>query len=79
MRRFAPLIKKTYRSGPAGTHFLIGGVSLLKPINIGGHAAYQKRVLDQLCKYYPDAASSLPASTWDKALRFRESIRWEKE
>lgn len=70
MRRSAPLIKKAYRSGAAGTDFSIGGVSLLKPINIGGHAAYQNRVLEQLLKYYPDAASSLPASTWEIMEKF---------
>lgn len=36
----------------------------MKPINSGGHAAYQNHVLTQLRKYYPDAPSSLPASTW---------------
>ena len=42
----------------------------MKPINIGGHAAYQKRVLTQLRKYYPDAAHSLPASTWEIMEKF---------
>ena len=36
----------------------------MKPINTGGHSAYQDRVLDQLRKYYPDAANSLSSSTW---------------
>ena len=36
----------------------------MKPYNPGGHSAYQDRVLAQLRKYYPDAVSSLPASTW---------------
>ena len=36
----------------------------MKPYNSGGHSAYQDRVLAQLRKYYPDAVSSLPASTW---------------
>ncbi|MCQ2088501.1 MAG: hypothetical protein MJZ37_10655 [Bacilli bacterium] len=36
----------------------------MKPINIGGHAAYQNRVLTQLRKYYPDATDSLPDSSW---------------
>lgn len=36
----------------------------MKPYNPGGHAAYQERVLALLRKYYPDAASSLPPSTW---------------
>ena len=42
----------------------------MKPVNVGGHAAYQDRVLSQLRKYYPDAASSLPAHTWDIMERF---------
>ena len=42
---------------------MIGG-DFLKPYNPGGHSAYQDRVLAQLRKYYPDAVSSLPASTW---------------
>ena len=37
----------------------------MKPVNIGGHAAYQKLVLEQLCKYYPNALISLDASTWE--------------
>lgn len=36
----------------------------MKPVNIGGHSAYQNRVLSQLHKYYPDAVTSLPSSTW---------------
>ena len=36
----------------------------MKPINIGGHSAYQDRILTQLRKYYPNAATSLPSSTW---------------
>ena len=35
----------------------------MKPINISGHSAYQERVLTQLRKYYPNAAS-LSSSTW---------------
>ena len=42
----------------------------MKPVNVGGHAAYQDRVLSQLRKYYPDAASSLPAHTWDIMEKF---------
>lgn len=37
----------------------------MKPINTGGHPTYQKRVLTQLRKYYPDAVMSLSSSTWD--------------
>lgn len=36
----------------------------MKPVNIGGHSAYQERVLTQLRKYYPNAATSLSSSTW---------------
>ena len=36
----------------------------MKPVNTGGHSAYQERVLTQLHKYYPDAATSLSSSTW---------------
>lgn len=49
---------------------MIGGVSKLKPVNIGGHAAYQNRVLAQLRKYYPDAVHSLPAPTWEIMEKF---------
>ena len=37
----------------------------MKPVNAGGHSAYQERVLTQLRKYYPDAATSLSSSTWN--------------
>lgn len=69
MRRFAPLINKAIRSGAAGIDFLIGG-DLLKPYNPGGHSAYQEHVLAQLRKYYPDAVSSLPASSWQIMEKF---------
>lgn len=36
----------------------------MKPINIGGHSTYQERVLTQLRKYYPNAATSLFPSSW---------------
>lgn len=42
----------------------------MKPINIGGHSAYQDRVLTQLRKYYPDAANSLSSSTWQILEKF---------
>lgn len=43
----------------------------MKPCyNPGSHAAYQNLVLTQLRKYYPDAADSLPASTWDIMEKF---------
>lgn len=37
----------------------------MKPVNVGGHPAYQKRVLTQLRKYYPDADTSFNAVTWE--------------
>ncbi|MDE7185113.1 MAG: hypothetical protein K2O40_11735 [Lachnospiraceae bacterium] len=40
----------------------------MKPINVGGHSAYQNRVLTQLLKYYPDAATSLSSSACNKNL-----------
>ena len=42
----------------------------MKPINIGGHSAYQNRVLTQLRKYYPDAVTSLSPSTWQILEKF---------
>ena len=42
----------------------------MKPINIGGHPAYQNRVLTQLRKYYPNASTSLPDSTWQILEKF---------
>lgn len=42
----------------------------MKPVDFGGHSAYQDRVLKQLRKYYPDAASSLPPSTWEIMEKF---------
>ena len=42
----------------------------MKPVNTGGHSAYQERVLTQLHKYYPDASSSLSSSTWDILEKF---------
>ena len=42
----------------------------MKPINISGHSAYQERVLTQLRKYYPNAASSLSSSTWQILNKF---------
>ena len=42
----------------------------MKPSTSGGHSAYQDLVLMQLRKYYPDAADSLPSSTWEIMERF---------
>lgn len=65
-----PLISKVICPAQPEHTFGIGGAFLLKPVNVGGHAAYQDRVLSQLRKYYPDAASSLPAHTWDIMEKF---------
>ena len=35
----------------------------MKPVNIGGHPAYQDRVLALMREYYPDP-DSFPDSTW---------------
>lgn len=42
----------------------------MKPINVGGHSAYQDRVLNQLRKYYPNAINSLSSSTWQILEKF---------
>ena len=42
----------------------------MKPINIGGHSAYQDQVLYQLRKYYPDALNSLSSDTWQILEKF---------
>lgn len=42
----------------------------MKPINTGGHATYQNRVLIQLRKYYPDADVAFDSSTWDVLEQF---------
>ena len=42
----------------------------MKPVNVGGHSAYQERVLTQLRNYYPNAANSLPSSTWQILEKF---------
>lgn len=42
----------------------------MKPFNVGGHSAYQDRVLNQLRKYYPDATNSLSSFTWNILEKF---------
>ena len=42
----------------------------MKPVNNGGHPAYQDRVLTQLHKYYPDADTSFDTSTWEVMEQF---------
>ena len=41
----------------------------MKPINSGGHAAYQEHVLEFMRKYYPDPDAISP-STWTIIDRF---------
>ena len=41
----------------------------MKPINSGGHAAYQDHVLNLMRKYYPDP-DAIPASAWTIIDRF---------
>ena len=62
--------QKMRRFGTAGTDFLIWRRVSLKPVNIGGHSAYQNLILTQLRKYYPNAATSLPDSTWQILEKF---------
>ena len=42
----------------------------MKPVNIGGHSAYQDLLLTQLRKYYPDADTSLDSDTWEVIEQF---------
>ena len=42
----------------------------MKPVNIGGHTAYQDHVLAQLRKYYPDADTSFDPATWEVMEQF---------
>lgn len=42
----------------------------MKPVNIGGHSAYQNHILTQLRNYYPNAATSFPDSTWQILEKF---------
>lgn len=42
----------------------------MKPINIGGHSAYQDRVLTGLRKYYPNADDFLSSATWEILEKF---------
>ena len=42
----------------------------MKPVNTGGHTAYQDHVLTQLRKYYPDADTSFDPATWEIMERF---------
>ena len=42
----------------------------MKPINVGGHSAYQDRVLTQLCKYYPNVDTCFDSATWEVIEQF---------
>ena len=57
-----------YRSLAGGTHFSIGGDFLLL-VNCGSHTDYQKFVVENLRKYYPNP-DSIARSTWDIIDRF---------
>lgn len=62
-------IKKCGASRPcSNVYFLIGGDFLL-PVNCGSHADYQKFVIENLRKYYPNP-DSISRSTWDIIDRF---------
>ena len=70
MRRFAPLNQEDISFRCCRNRLFDLEVIALKPVNTGGHSAYQERVLTQLRKYYPDAPASLSASTWDILEKF---------
>jgi hypothetical protein len=42
----------------------------MKPINLGGHAAYQAQVIALIKKYYPDAPDCFPKSIWNIVEKF---------
>ena len=42
----------------------------MKPVNSGGHSAYQKLLLEQLRKHYPDALTRFSQSTWEVIDKF---------
>jgi len=42
----------------------------LKPVNIGGHAAYQAKLISLLKQYYPDAFIRFGPSLWDTIGKF---------
>ena len=66
------LIKEVFPppGGAENDHiFLIGG-DFLKPINPGGHAAYQARLTSLLKQYYPDAFTRFGSSLWNTIGKF---------
>ena len=42
----------------------------MKPINTGGHAGYQTKMMSLLKQYYPDAFSRFGPSLWDTIGKF---------
>jgi hypothetical protein len=40
-------------------------VFILKPVNIGGHSAYQTQMISLIRQYYPDAFTRFDSSLWD--------------
>ena len=42
----------------------------MKPINTGGHAAYQARLISLLKQYYPDAFTRFGPSLWNTIGKF---------
>ena len=42
----------------------------MKPINTGGHAAYQTKLITRLKQYYPDAFTRFGPSLWDTVGKF---------
>jgi hypothetical protein len=39
---------------PVDQNIFFDGGNFLLPVNLGGHAAYQDFLFDQISKYYPD-------------------------
>ncbi|MBQ9437991.1 MAG: hypothetical protein IJU50_06625, partial [Lachnospiraceae bacterium] len=42
----------------------------MKPINLGGHAAYQTNLITRLKQYYPDAFTRFGPSLWNTIGKF---------
>ncbi|SDB69659.1 hypothetical protein SAMN02910263_04489, partial [Butyrivibrio sp. INlla16] len=43
---------------------------MCKPINIGGHAAYQAKMISLLKQFYPDAFTRFGPSLWNTIGKF---------
>lgn len=63
------MFNKAVRPSQPEHTFGIGDAFLLKPVNLGGHAAYQNFVVTNLRKYYPDP-DAFSRATWDIIERF---------